>query len=207
MTKSLLNKLCVLELNKNWFPVTLKTPKKVFENFCTGNLLALDISYDLEDIANEDYSNPIDMTPMKWEDWIKLPIRDYDLSIRTARSEIRIPNIVICAAYNKIPDTTPKLSKKNIMLRDGYICQFSGRTYPKNELNIDHVVPRSRGGQNTWENLVTCHKSINTKKANKTPKEAGLSLVRTPRRPSTASLFFADKFRDPKWNIFLKHLD
>lgn len=204
---SILNKLVVLELNKNWFPVTLKTPKKVFENFCTGNLMALNMSYSDVDVENEDYSRPTDLTPMKWEDWIKLPVRDYDLSIRTAKAEIRVPNIVICTNYNRIPDITPKLSKKNVMLRDNYVCQFSGVQYTPNELNIDHIVPRSRGGKNTWENLVTCHKNINTRKGDRTPDEAGLKLIRQPKKPTMSSLFFADKMKDPKWQMFLKHLD
>lgn len=179
----------------------------MFENFCTGNLMALDMSYLPEDIADDDFSNPVELNPVKWEDWIKLPVRDYDLSIRTAKTEIRVPSIVICTNYNRIPEITPKLSKKNVMLRDNYTCQFSGVQYPPNELNIDHVIPRSKGGPNTWENLVTCHKSINTKKGDKTLKEVGLKLIRSPRKPTTSSLYFSDKMRDPKWSMFLKHLN
>ncbi len=203
----MLNKLCVLELNKNWFPITLKTPKKVFESFSSGNLMGLHMDWDLDAIAAEDFSNPTELSPLKWEDWIKLPVRPWDLAIRTPKMEIRIPSIVICSKFSEIPNKPPKLSKKNIMLRDGYTCQFTGKEYNKSELNIDHIIPRSRGGCNSWENLVTCHRSINTKKANKTPVEAGLQLVRQPKRPSATTLFFADKMHDPKWEIFMKHLN
>lgn len=205
--KAILNKLCVLELNKSWFPITLKTPKKVFENFASGNLLALNMDWAAEDVAAENFSNPTVLQPMSWDEWIKLPVRDYDLSINTSTMEIRVPNIVICAKFNKIPNKAPKLSKKNIMLRDNFTCQFTGVQYPKNELNIDHVIPKSRGGQNSWENLVTCHKSINTQKADRTPREAGLSLIVAPRRPTPSALFFADKMKDPKWGPFMNSMN
>lgn len=203
----MLNKLCVLELNKNWFPISLKTPKKVFENFSTGNFLGLHMDWTAEDIENEDYSNPIDLQAVKWEDWLKLPIRPFDMSIRTTNYEIRIPNIVICSSYSKIPNKAPKLSKRNIMARDNFTCQFSGKVYDKKELNIDHIIPRSKGGKNTWENLVTCHKDINTQKRDRTPSEAGLTLLRTPVRPTSSALFFADKIKDPKWEMFLKNMN
>lgn len=202
-----LNKLCVLELNKNWFPISLKTPKKVFENFSTGNFMGLHMDWSEEDLKNEDYSNPTELIPLNWEDWIKLPVRDFDLSIRTPSMEIRVPNIVICSVYDKLPTTEPKYSKKNIFLRDGNVCQYSGIQYPSSELNVDHVIPKSRGGTNDWENLVTCHKPINFRKGDKTPQEAGLSLIRKPKKPTASSLFFAQRVKDPKWEMFMKHLN
>lgn len=201
---SILNKLCVLELNKSWHPISLKTPKSTMVNFCTGNLQALDLEWSEDDVEQGNFSNPLNLTPVKWEDWINLPIRDYDFSIKTVGGDIRVPNIVICSEYNKVPSFSPKLSKKNIMLRDNFTCQFSGVEYDKKELNIDHVIPKSKGGKNTWENLVTCHKSVNTKKGNKTPEECGFFLIRKPYKPTTISLFLNSKFRDPKWEMFLK---
>lgn len=203
---NMLNKLCVLELNKSWFPISLKTPKKVFENFSTGNFLGLHMDWSAEDIANDDFSNPTDLQAIKWEDWLNLPVRDFDMCIRTANLEIRIPSIVICANFNKIPNKAPKLSKRNIMMRDNFTCQFTGKPYDKNQLNIDHVIPKSKGGRNTWENLVTCHKDVNTKKRDRLPQEAGLSLIRKPICPTSSALFFADKNKDPKWEMFLKNI-
>jgi 5-methylcytosine-specific restriction endonuclease McrA len=204
---NMLNKLCILELNKNWFPITLKTPKKVFESFSSGNLLGLHMDWENSDVENEDFSTPTELTPLKWEDWIQLPVRDFDMAIRTPKMEIRIPSIVICTKFSEIPNKPPKLSKKNIMLRDGYTCQYDGKTYPKSELNIDHVIPRSRGGRNDWDNLVTCHRRINTNKANRTPAEAGLALIRKPKMPTATSIFFADKMTDPKWKMFMNYLN
>lgn len=203
----MLNKLCVLELNKSWYPIGLKTPKKVFENFVTGNLFGLHMDWSEDDIKNEDYSNPTDLRPMTWDEWIQLPVRDFDLSITTANMTIRIPNIVICSHFNQIITKPPKLSKKNIMLRDNFTCQFTGIQYDKKELNIDHIIPKSKGGKNTWENLVTCHKSINTKKGDKSMDEAKLKLIRTPYKPNSSSLFFNSRFTDPRWSIFLKGMN
>lgn len=203
----MLNKLCVLELNKNWFPITIKTPYVVFKNFCTGNLLGLDMEFSDEDIENHNYEHPTKLVPVDWDDWVNLPIRDYDMVINTPRTQIRVPNIVICSTYNKIPDKSPKLSKRNVMLRDKMTCQFTGRQYPPSELNIDHIIPRSKGGKNTWENLVTCYKAINTRKGDKTLKESGLKLIRQPKQPTISNIFFAGKVKDPRWGIFLKQLN
>lgn len=202
--KNILQKPCILELNKSWMPISLKTPKSTLINLSNGNLQALHIDWASEDIEREDFTNPTEIRPVSWDEWITLPVRDYDLSIRTVNGEIRVPNIVVCSMYNKIPNIAPKISKKNIMLRDNYTCQFTGKSYDKKELNIDHVIPKSRGGKNTWENLVTCHRGINTKKGNKTPEEAGLQLIRKPFKPTTFSLFLNSKLRDPKWDMFLK---
>jgi 5-methylcytosine-specific restriction endonuclease McrA len=204
--KNIIDKLCILELNKSWIPIGLKTPKKVFENFMTGNFLALHLDWSEDDIKAENYSSPTDMRPMKWEEWIEMPVRPYDMSIKTPNKEIRIPNIVICASYNKIPNITPKLTKKNIMVRDNYTCQFTGKKYDRAQLNIDHVIPKSKGGTTTWENLVTSHKDANTKKRNRTPEEAGMPLIRKPYKPTSSGLLFASKIRDPKWDVFLKFL-
>lgn len=204
---SFLNKLCILELNKSWMPIGLKTPKKVFENFSTGNFLGLHMDWAAEDIESGDFSNPIDIRPVKWEEWLTLPVRSYDMSLRTPNFEIRIPNIIICSTYNRIPNISPKLTKKNIMLRDGYTCQFTGVQYDKKDLNIDHVIPKSKGGKSTWDNLVTSHKDVNTRKRDRTPEAAGLKLIRKPFKPTSSALFFTDKFKDPKWEMFLKHLN
>ena len=73
------------------------------------------------------------------------------------------------------------LSRKNILMRDRYTCQYCHRTPPGVELTLDHVIPRSRAGETTWENLVACCHGCNNKKGNRTPEEAGLKLTRAPR--------------------------
>jgi 5-methylcytosine-specific restriction endonuclease McrA len=94
-------------------------------------------------------------------------------------------------------------TKQNIFKRDKYTCGYSGRKLQKNELSVDHILPISRGGGNTWENLITCAKEVNTFKDNRTPQECGLKLLWKPGKPSNGieSLVF-DNMRDD-WNMFL----
>jgi hypothetical protein len=73
------------------------------------------------------------------------------------------------------------LSRKNILLRDHSTCQYCGTQYPPSELTLDHVLPRSRGGESAWDNLVACCKRCNHRKGNRTPEESGMHLLRRPR--------------------------
>src|SRR5256712_11797390 len=86
-----------------------------------------------------------------------------------------------------MPDQTRSLSRKNILMRDRYTCQYCHRTLPSGELTLDHVAPRSRGGESAWENLVACCNPCNNRKGSRTPEEAGLDPARQPRpvRPPT----------------------
>ena len=80
-----------------------------------------------------------------------------------------------------IPHQTRALSRKNILMRDRYTCQYCHRTLPSAELTLDHVIPRSRAGESAWENLVACCHSCNNRKGGRTPEEAGMKLARPPR--------------------------
>jgi 5-methylcytosine-specific restriction endonuclease McrA len=75
------------------------------------------------------------------------------------------------------------LNRRNVFERDRYRCQYCGRVYPESKLNLDHVIPRDRGGRTSWENLVTSCIDCNSRKANRLPHQAGLSLRRQPLRP------------------------
>lgn len=76
-----------------------------------------------------------------------------------------------------------RLSRANVLLRDGNTCQYCGKVFPKSELNLDHVVPRAKGGQTKWTNIVTCCIKHNTEKGDRTPEEAGMRLLRQPEAP------------------------
>jgi 5-methylcytosine-specific restriction endonuclease McrA len=91
------------------------------------------------------------------------------------------PSVIRLLSYRHIPQQTRALSRKNILLRDRYTCQFCGHKFPAAELTLDHVFPRSRGGRSSWENLVACCYRCNNRKGDRTPEEAGLRLVRKPR--------------------------
>ncbi len=101
--------------------------------------------------------------------------------IHSTRLAIRIPSVIRLTHFRRIPYQTRALSRKNILLRDRYTCQFCGRVLPASELTLDHVVPRSRGGHTDWDNLVACCHSCNNLKGDRLPDEAGLKLKRPPR--------------------------
>lgn len=101
--------------------------------------------------------------------------------IHSARHAIRVPSVIRLLEYRRMPHQTRSLSRKNILMRDRYTCQYCLRTYNTGELTLDHVMPRSRAGETTWENLVACCHPCNNRKGNRTPEEANMRLARAPR--------------------------
>src|SRR5579863_3385778 len=101
--------------------------------------------------------------------------------VHTPRHAIRVPSVIRLLEYRRIPHQTRSLSRKNILMRDRYTCQYCHRTMPSGELTLDHVIPRSRAGESAWENLVACCNPCNNKKGSRTPEEAGMRLARQPR--------------------------
>jgi 5-methylcytosine-specific restriction endonuclease McrA len=108
---------------------------------------------------------------------------EYDETIKTVRGELQIPAVVAMTRQVPHPKRVP-FSRRSIFIRDQFQCQYTGIRYPASELNLDHVLPASRGGKTSWENIVTCHISVNSQKRDRTPKEAGLRLIRSPYEPT-----------------------
>jgi 5-methylcytosine-specific restriction endonuclease McrA len=103
------------------------------------------------------------------------------LNIHSTRRSVRLPSVIRLLEYRRIPHQTRALSRKNILMRDRYTCQYCHKTLPSGELTLDHVIPRSRAGESAWENLVACCHLCNNRKGNRTPEEAGMKLARAPR--------------------------
>jgi 5-methylcytosine-specific restriction endonuclease McrA len=101
--------------------------------------------------------------------------------VHSSRHTLRVPSVIRLLDYRRIPHQTRALSRKNILLRDRYTCQYCHKTLPSGELTLDHVLPRSRSGDSSWENLVACCITCNNRKGNRTPDEAGMHLARAPR--------------------------
>jgi 5-methylcytosine-specific restriction endonuclease McrA len=101
--------------------------------------------------------------------------------LHSARLSLKLPSVIRLLEYRRIPHQTRALSRKNILMRDRYTCQYCLRTLPSGELTLDHVLPRSRHGETTWENLVACCHPCNNRKGSRTPEEAGMKLFRPPR--------------------------
>jgi len=186
------NKLICLNLNANWQPVGFKTVKDAIVDLCGAesygkpSTLALDIDYELDDNGQPIFDEAKSMNPVSWEEWMNLPIRPWDLTINSPTKSIRVPTVIIATNFNKMPIKSfkGKPSKDGIWNRDQGVCQYTGRKLTKDQSTIDHVVPRSKGGLDTWTNLVLCDKSLNSKKGNKLNSELGLKLKRDPFEPS-----------------------
>ena len=121
--------------------------------------------------------------------------------IRTVSTEYDYPSVIRLRKYARIPFKNIVLSRKNILKRDGFRCQYCGT---HESLTIDHVIPKSRGGKDTWENLAAACTQCNHKKGNRTPREASLKLKRKPYRPNHI-IFLRDFYGrvEEDWKAYL----
>src|SRR5436190_5642372 len=101
--------------------------------------------------------------------------------LHSTRFTIRVPSVIRLLEYRRIPHQTRALSRKNILLRDRNTCQYCCKVMSSGELTLDHVIPRSRGGLSTWENLVACCHECNRRKGNQLAHETNMKLLREPR--------------------------
>jgi len=112
-------------------------------------------------------------------------------SNRKIRTDIKLPTVIRLRYFIKVPYRELTLNRKNLIQRDSYSCQYCG--YKGDKLSIDHIIPRSRGGEDKWENVTTACISCNIKKGNRTPKEANMTLHKNPHRPLNNLSFEASK--------------
>ena len=125
--------------------------------------------------------------------------------MRTVNLEIQVPRVIRLYRYDRVPRQSLRFNRRNLFARDDHRCQYCGDMVPNNQLSFDHVVPRSHGGETTWENVVCACLSCNTKKGGRTPKEARMKLIRKPTKPKHNPLLVG-KLRNSKydsWKSFL----
>jgi 5-methylcytosine-specific restriction endonuclease McrA len=196
--EDILNEMMVLVLNRNWQAINLRTPQDALCQMATNAATALDI--DLGDDGGAQA-----LRPVAWDEWTTLPVRAGDYAVHTTRGAIRVPTVIVAVNFAKVPKKRPKLSAKNIRERDGNRCQYTGRLLHLTEGNLDHVVPRSRGGTDTWENLVWAARDVNQRKADRLPHEAGLKLLSVPRAPKEmpVSALIRNAHGVAEWKLFL----
>ena len=190
---SKLNQSTVLVLNRNWQAIGVKTPMEAVSMLATGAATALD------------FREGGDFVPTSWSDWLELPVRAQDAVIGTVRGPVRQPTVVVAARFAKVPLRRPKFSLRGIWERDGGVCQYTGRSLRPHEGSIDHVLPVSRGGANSWENCVLSDRRINSRKGARLPEEAGLRLRRAPVRPRPVpvTMVLRNVHGVPDWDWFL----
>jgi len=186
-------KTTVLVLNRHWQAIDVKTPMDAFSMMAAGNATALNMEGDHE------------LCPVRWEDWLALPVRESDHSIGTVHGPIRVPTVLVLARFDRVPKRRPKFCAKAIWERDGGVCQYTGRKLRPGEGNIDHIVPVSRGGASSWENCVLADRKVNSRKGNKLPEEAGLKLLREPSAPREVpvTLLIRNTYAVKDWGLFL----
>ena len=108
----------------------------------------------------------------------------HSAEVHSAAHAHKVPSVIRLLAYRHIPQQSRALSRKNILLRDRNTCQFCGRVFPSSELTLDHVLPRSRGGRSSWENLVACCYRCNNTKGDRTPEPLDSSGPSSPAAPA-----------------------
>jgi 5-methylcytosine-specific restriction endonuclease McrA len=210
---NILTKATVLVLNRNWQAINVRTPQEAFCMMATNVATGLEIERE-DPIGSE--SDPFctlhssfstsKVRPVTWEEWITLPIRDQDEAVYTVRGQIRVPTVIVAVNYAKVPKKRPKLCARAIRERDGNRCQYTGRVLHPDEGSLDHVVPRSRGGKDAWENLVWSAKEVNQRKADRLPHEAGLKLLSVPRAPKElpVSALIRNSHAIADWELFVE---
>ncbi len=183
----------VLVLNRNYLPIDVTSVRRAFVLVYQEAAKVVDEQYQTFDFPS----------------WSALSVEAHHPGIGMVQRLIRIPRVILLTAFDRIPKKTVRFSRLNIFLRDHHICQYCGNKFPKSALNIDHVHPRSRGGQSVWENVVCSCFECNRRKGGRTPHEAGMILRKQPVQPTWN--FFLDLPRDPAlfeaWKPFLNWVD
>lgn len=168
----------VLVLNRFFTAVRVVSVKRAF--CLLFKRVAEVVSVDGGNFATYDFDSWVELSELR--DSFS---PDEEDTIRTVSLTIRVPRIIRLIAYDKVPQESVRFNRRNIFARDANRCQYCGRRFPTSELSIDHVVPRSRGGRSTWDNVVCACTACNTRKGGRLLSEAGMKLIRKPFKPRT----------------------
>jgi len=177
-----------LVLNRNWQPVNVATVARALVLLWNESARVVD---------------PDDYRTYTWADWSQLRVRDGDPFIQAIRMRLRAPEVIVLSQYDRLPSAAVSFSRRNLFKRDHWTCQYCGLQPGVDELTIDHVVPRSQGGTSTWENCVLACVTCNKRKADRTPREAGLKLHRAPVRPQWKPMYARHSVRIESWSKFV----
>ena len=183
----------VLVLNRVYQPMHVTSVRRAVSLLYQGVARALDEEFRLFD----------------FESWAAVAAAVNEEAIHTPSRAIRVPRVIVLVAHTHLPRQRVRFSRLNVYARDGSTCQYCGRRLPRSELNLDHVVPRSRGGSTQWENVVCSCVACNLRKGGRTPEEAGMHLLRLPSRPRWTAVFrqAARRATYREWRPFLGLLD
>jgi len=162
----------VLVLNRLWQAVNICTAKRALTLLFEGRAQVV--------MADTDGS----FQTFNFTQWKDLSQQEaHPEHIHTISFKIRVPRVILLLLYDRFPKKEVKFTRHNIFERDKNTCQYCGHIFDRRDLNLDHVTPRDRGGPTNWENIVCSCVPCNTRKGNRTPLEAGMRLIRKPKRP------------------------
>ncbi len=177
-----------LVLNRNWQPIRIATVARALVMVFNGTARVVD---------------PETFQTFTWADWSRIRPRDDDRFVQGVTMRLKAPEVVVLNDYDRVPANVVTFSRRNLFKRDHYVCQYCGRQAPPDELTIDHVIPRSQGGESTWENCVVACLDCNKRKGNRTPEQAGMRLRRKPTRPRWQPLYALKEIRIESWSKFI----
>ncbi|MGH7589552.1 MAG: HNH endonuclease [Gemmatimonadota bacterium] len=129
-------------------------------------------------------------------------VERYEMDVRSVSRVVPLPSVVRLQVYIQTPRKRIALTRRNVLKRDGYRCQYCGTR--RGPMTTDHVVPRALGGRDRWGNLVCACIRCNNRKGNRTPEQAGMSLARPPRAPHRyMQITFYTPIPDKRWRPYL----
>ena len=169
-----------LVLNRNWQPVNVATVARALVLLWNESARIVD---------------PADYQTFDWNDWSKLRPQNGDVFVQAIRFRIRVPEVITLSEYDRLPTASVTFSRRNIFKRDKFVCQYCSDQPGTEALTIDHVIPRAQGGESRWDNCVLACVDRNHRKADRTPKQAGMRLRREPVRPTWKPLYAAHDVR------------
>jgi 5-methylcytosine-specific restriction endonuclease McrA len=183
----------VLVLNRVYQPVHITSVRRAFAMLYQGAARAIDAQFQTFD----------------FDSWSALSAAAHEDAVGTVGRRIRVPRVIVLMAYDRMPRARVRFSRFNIYARDDNTCQYCGDRFARADLNLDHVIPRSRGGSTNWENVVCSCVPCNLRKGGRTPDEAGMRLRRSPLRPRWTPMFRSATRRAfyREWRPFLSLAD
>jgi 5-methylcytosine-specific restriction endonuclease McrA len=162
----------VLVLNRLWQAINVCSVRRAFTLLCAGHAQVVDADADRNFFTHD------------FESWRDLSEREpEDEMVHTISFKIRVPRVIVLLLFDRMPKKEVKFTRANIFERDKCTCQYCGVHFERRDLNLDHVIPRDRGGLTSWENIVCSCIPCNTRKGNRLPHQAGMRLIKKPERP------------------------
>lgn len=205
---NIIDRKIVLNLNSLWQPINVRSVADAFVSMNGGNadnppVKALDISYPQDSDGNYDFENP-SIIPVTWNEWLAMPIREFDLVVNTSRYKIRVPTVIVSVNYAKMPKKRFRPTKSLLFELQRGVCGLTHKKISMKQANIEHKTPRSLGGRDTFENLMVVDKDINSKRGNKPYSELGLTPLFNHKEPAPMPVQYSIKdLASPDWRFFL----